>query len=54
LDGVEHSATWRKDAAAAPLRFYDAAGEELRFNAGPIWIVALPALDHLSVVTSGK
>jgi hypothetical protein len=51
MDGVEHPATWRKDGAAAPLRFFDAAGQEIRFNAGPIWIVALPSLENLKVVS---
>jgi DUF3048 family protein len=49
MDGVERAARWRKDDAAAPLRFYDASGEELRLNAGPVWIVALPLLDNLTV-----
>jgi len=49
MDGIEREVTWRKDAPEAPLGFYDAAGAEVRFNAGPIWIVALPALDNLMV-----
>jgi len=49
LDGVARDATWRKDSAAAPLSFYDDAGAEIRLNAGPVWIVALPSLDNLKV-----
>ncbi|MBK9941857.1 MAG: DUF3048 domain-containing protein [Kouleothrix sp.] len=48
-DGIEREVTWRKDAAAAPLGFFDADGSEVRFNAGPIWIAAVPALDNLTV-----
>jgi hypothetical protein len=49
MDGVERAAKWRKDDAAAPLRFYDAAGSELALNAGPVWIAALPSLENLTV-----
>lgn len=49
LDGVEREVTWRKDSAEAPLTFFDAAGNEVQFNPGQIWIVALPSLDNLSV-----
>jgi hypothetical protein len=49
LDGVEREVTWRKDAAEAPLRFFDDASTETRLNAGPVWIVALPSLDNLTV-----
>ncbi len=49
LDGIERELTWRKPEPTAPLRFYDADGEEVRFNAGPIWIVALPSLENLTV-----
>ncbi|GAB4195997.1 MAG: DUF3048 domain-containing protein [Roseiflexaceae bacterium] len=49
LDGVERDVTWRKPEPTAPLRFYDADGEEARFNAGPIWVVALPSLENLTV-----
>lgn len=40
---------WRKDSEAAPLRFYDAGGAEIVFNAGPIWVAAIPTLDRLTV-----
>jgi Protein of unknown function (DUF3048) N-terminal domain/Protein of unknown function (DUF3048) C-terminal domain len=49
MDGVERAAKWRKPRAAEPLSFYDASGDELHLNAGPVWIVALPALDNLTV-----
>lgn len=49
MDGAMREATWRKDDAAAPLGFYDDAGAEIRLNAGPVWIVALPSLDNLTV-----
>jgi len=49
FDGVEQTVTWRKDAPEAPLSFFDEAGAEVRFNAGPIWIVAVPTLENLSV-----
>jgi hypothetical protein len=50
LDGVARDATWRKDSAAGPLGFYADDGTEIRLNAGPVWIVALPSLDNLKVV----
>ena len=34
---------------AGPLRFYDASGDEIKLNAGPVWIAALPSLDRLTV-----
>jgi hypothetical protein len=48
MDGVEREITWRKDAPEAPLRFFD-GDSETQLNAGPIWIVALPSLDNLTV-----
>jgi hypothetical protein len=47
--GRQIDATWRKDDAVAPLRFYDAQGQEIVFNAGPIWIAAVSSFDKLSV-----
>jgi hypothetical protein len=52
IDGIEREVTWRKDAPEAQLGFYDAGGAEVLFNAGPIWIVALPSLDNLTVASS--
>jgi hypothetical protein len=49
MDGVEREVSWQKDAPEAPLRFFDDASSETRLNAGPIWIVALPSLDNLTV-----
>ena len=48
-DGRIVEATWAKDSAPAPLRFYDAAGAEIRFAPGAIWIVMIPSLDRLSL-----
>jgi hypothetical protein len=49
LDGVEREVTWRKEADSAPLALLDPAGQEVRLNAGPVWIVALPTLENLTV-----
>ncbi len=48
MDGIEREVTWRKDAPEAPLRFFDDS-TETQLNAGPVWIVALPSLDNLTV-----
>jgi hypothetical protein len=48
MDGIEREVTWRKDAPAAQLRLFDGS-DETPLNAGPIWIVALPSLDNLTV-----
>ncbi len=49
LDGVEREVTWRKDSAEGQLGFYEANGNEVAFNVGQVWIVALPSLDNLTV-----
>lgn len=49
FDGVEREVTWRKDSPESRLLFLDASGNEIAFNPGQIWIVALPSLDNLSV-----
>lgn len=48
-DGIEREIFWSKESAAAPLRFFDAEGQEIAFTAGPIWIAAVPSLDNLTV-----
>jgi hypothetical protein len=48
-DGIEREMFWSKESAAAPLRFFDAEGQEIAFTAGPIWIAAVPSLDNLTV-----
>jgi hypothetical protein len=48
MDGVEREVTWRKDAPEAPLRFFEDSSET-KINAGPVWIVALPSLENLTV-----
>lgn len=47
-DGIAVDITWRKDSAAAPLRFYLADGSEATLNPGQIWIAAIPKLANLS------
>ncbi len=49
FDGVEREVTWRKDSPESRLLFLDASGNEVAFNPGQIWIVALPSLDNLTV-----
>ncbi len=49
LAGRRIEATWRKEMAKSQLCFYDGAGKEIVFNAGPIWIAALPVLDGVLV-----
>jgi hypothetical protein len=49
LDGVEREVTWSKGSAEEQLTFIDGSGEEVQFNPGQIWIVALPSLDNLTV-----
>ncbi len=49
IAGRSMEATWRKEAEGTPLRFYDSTGQELVFNAGPIWIAAIPTFEHLTV-----
>ncbi|MBA3945313.1 MAG: DUF3048 domain-containing protein [Herpetosiphonaceae bacterium] len=48
-DGGLINATWVKNSAAGPLRFYDAAGNEIVFSSGSLWIAAIPSLDRLSI-----
>jgi hypothetical protein len=47
--GQQLDATWRKEDAAAPLKFYDAQNQEIVFNVGSIWVAAVPSLENLSV-----
>lgn len=49
MAGRRVDGTWRKDSEAEPLRFYDANGGEIVFNAGPIWIAAIPTFERLTV-----
>lgn len=49
LDGVEREVTWSKPSDVAPLILLDQNGAEVALNAGPVWIVALPALENLVV-----
>jgi hypothetical protein len=47
-DGIQIDVTWKKDDAAAPLRFFLADGSEAQFNNGQIWISAVPNLANLT------
>jgi len=47
-DGTTLDITWRKETAAAPLRFYLASGSEAAMNPGQIWIAAIPKLANLT------
>jgi hypothetical protein len=49
MDGVEREVTWQKGAPEERLLFLDASGNEIAFNAGQIWIVALPSLENLTI-----
>lgn len=49
LDGVEREVMWRKNSPEGRLMFLDASGNEIAFNPGQIWIVALPSLENLTV-----
>jgi hypothetical protein len=48
-DGAVQDITWQKDSPSAPLRFFTTDGQEVQFNAGQIWIAALPSIGNLSV-----
>lgn len=48
-DGALINGSWVKNSAAGPLRFYDAAGNEIVFSRGSIWIAAIPSLDRLAI-----
>lgn len=47
--GQRIEATWRKEDAAAPLRFYDTEDQEIVFNVGTIWIAAIASMDRLTI-----
>lgn len=49
MAGRRVDGTWRKASEAEPLRFYDANDSEVVFNAGSIWIAAIPTLERLTV-----
>ncbi|HMO57804.1 MAG TPA: DUF3048 domain-containing protein [Roseiflexaceae bacterium] len=49
MDGVEREVIWRKSSADTQLSFFDPSGAEVQLNPGPVWLVALPSLDNLSV-----
>ncbi len=41
-DGRITRATWRKDDVKSPTLYYDAQGNQIRFNRGGIWIQVIP------------
>ncbi len=49
LDGTEREVTWSKGGPEDALIFVDASGEEVRFNPGSLWIVAVPAMENVTV-----
>ncbi|GAB4110700.1 MAG: DUF3048 domain-containing protein [Roseiflexaceae bacterium] len=49
VDGVEREITWTKSTPEQPIAFTDASGQEVQFNPGPIWIVAIPSLENLEI-----
>ncbi|MEX1104031.1 MAG: DUF3048 domain-containing protein, partial [Dehalococcoidia bacterium] len=55
LDGKAIAGTWKKDDRQGRTRFYDAAGAEIAFNRGPIWIeVVGPDSPVTSTVTAAE
>jgi hypothetical protein len=42
LDGKEVVGTWKKDSISDREMFYDAAGNEITFNRGQLWICVIP------------
>ncbi|MEY4745031.1 MAG: putative lipoprotein YerB, partial [Candidatus Parcubacteria bacterium] len=48
LDGLTVHGTWRKDDRTSRTRYYDASGNQIRFNAGPTWIEVVPKDTNVS------
>lgn len=42
LDGLTVHGTWRKEDRTSRTRYYDASGNQIRFNAGTTWIEVVP------------
>ncbi len=42
IDGAVVHGTWKKDDSRSRTRFYDASGNEIKFNAGTTWIEVVP------------
>ncbi len=53
-DGQVLEGTWKKDSAEERLRFYDAGGEEISWNAGQTWIQVAPSLEYVSIEWEGE
>jgi hypothetical protein len=47
-DGGVSNATWAKSDRASQFKFTDAAGKEVRFNAGQAWVVAVASRDKVT------
>ncbi len=43
LDGIAVDGTWSKGSLDSPTEYRDASGAPLRLNAGPTWVVVVPA-----------
>ncbi len=43
LDGIAVDGTWSKSSLESPTEYRDASGAPLRLNAGPTWIIIVPA-----------
>lgn len=52
IDGTVIDGTWRKESAAARELFYDAAGNEVIFNRGQLWISVVPPEAGLGATVS--
>lgn len=49
-DGKKIEGTWKKSSRTDRLRFFDANGEEIKFNTGVTWIEVVPALTIVSEI----
>jgi hypothetical protein len=47
-DGGVSDATWKKDDRASQFKFTDAAGKEVKFNAGQTWVAVVASRDRVT------
>jgi hypothetical protein len=52
LDGKAITGTWKKDDRRGRTRFYDAAGNEIAFNRGPIWIEVVGPASSITITAN--
>ncbi len=52
LDGKKIEGTWKKPEIRERTKFYDSAGNEIKFNRGQIWIEIVPAQNRENVEIS--